>query len=184
MKKLVYTTIAAAALSLGTSVAYAQFGGIGASGSIGAGSFDNSSGWVGGNINADYGGTTFSGQNGTTGVATNLEARLGTVSSQAFVAGGNLVGSSASADFSNFTQPFQNSESYQIGANFEQSSASVSTPSLGGNSATVDAMSFQNFDTNSYTRLDTGFDINGGFSADQGSWESFDLDFGGFVIFP
>src|SRR5699024_1879859 len=100
MKKLVYTTIAAAALSLGTSMAYAQgVAGAGVDGNFNAGSFDNSSGWIGGNVNGSYGGNTFSGIDGTSGVATSLEAINGSVNSQAFVAGGNLVGSSATANF-------------------------------------------------------------------------------------
>src|SRR5690625_6559114 len=108
MKKLVYTTIAAAALSLGTSVAYAQFGG-----SIGSGNINGSSTHITGNIGASYDGGAYSGLRGTSGVGTDLSTTNGVVSSQALAVGGSLVGTTAESNLTDLANPIHTSESYQ-----------------------------------------------------------------------
>lgn len=186
MKTVLYTTIAAAALSLGM-VGGAQAAGAGIIGGSGSGSY-NSGNFAGGgafldaSIGGNYDGTTWSHMDGTSGVGTSLEANWGSVNSQAFVAGGNVVGSFSGADFSNPMQPFQNSTSYQIGANFEQSSAYSSNPF---NSATVDAASFQNFETGASNTLSSNvnLDLSAGVAfADWDvmdvSWDVFGVGFG------
>lgn len=189
MKKLVYTAISVAALSL-CGGAYAAGGGAGGiglgAGTVSGGHFDSNTAIIGGAIGGNYNGDTFSGMNGTSGVQSSLAATHGAVNSQALVVGGNIVGSAAMADFSNPTQPFQNSVSYQLGANFESASADSSLLGL-GNSATVEAASFQNFNTEANTELQTGFVLGGIVASHESNWGEFDAawlglgaGFGGF----
>ncbi len=188
MKKLVFTAAASAALSLAASASFAAGGGVGGiglgAGNVSGGHFDSSTTAIGGGVSGNYSGGTFSGIDGTSGVQTSLDARYGTVTSESLVIGGALVGSAAMADFSNPTQPIQNSVSYQLGANFESASAS----SFGiGNTASVEAASFQNFESGASTELNTGFAIGGVAISHDANWGEFDgtwiglgAGFGGF----